>query len=63
MAEPATRAHYARRGMTVEPTIGTLKTTLGLRRFKTHGLRHVRTEWQLACLAFNCRRLLQHRPR
>lgn len=59
MAEPETRARYARRGTTVEPIFGTLKQTRGLRRFHLRGLAQVQLEWQLACLAFNCRRLHQ----
>jgi transposase/IS5 family transposase len=61
LQEPATRALYARRKTTVEPTFGTLKETMGLRRFHLRGLAQVQSEWTLACLAFNCRRLVSLR--
>jgi transposase len=48
---------YRRRASTVEPVFGTIKATLGLRQFLLRGLEKVRIEWDLACLAYNTRRL------
>jgi len=48
---------YAQRACTVEPVFGTVKAALGLRQFLMRGLQRVRIEWDLACLAYNTRRL------
>jgi hypothetical protein len=48
---------YRRRASTVEPVFGTIKAALGLRQFLLRGLEKVRIEWDLACLAYNTRRL------
>jgi transposase len=56
---PQARALYRRRGITVEPTLGIIKSALGFVRFSLRGLEKVKTEWQLVSLAFNCRRLAQ----
>jgi hypothetical protein len=45
------RAFYKRRGASVEPAIGTLKTILD--RFSRRGLTAALGELQLAALAFN----------
>jgi hypothetical protein len=60
--EPDARSVYARRGTTVEPVIGILKTVLGLQRFRCRTLEGVRTEWLLGCLGFNLRRLSRRWP-
>jgi transposase len=51
------RRIYSRRACTVEPTFGTIKAVLGLRQFLMRGLERVRIEWDLACLAYNMRRI------
>jgi transposase len=51
------RRIYSRRACTVEPTFGTIKAVLGLRQFLMRGLQKVRIEWDLACLAYNVRRI------
>jgi len=51
------RTLYRLRGTTVEPAIGIIKSTLGFMRFGLRGLSHVKTEWFLVSLAFNCRRM------
>ena len=56
-AEESAQLLYQRRGCTVEPIFGTLKAALGFKRFLTRGLENVRTEWTLACLAFNFSRM------
>ncbi len=48
---------YGKRASTVEPVFGTIKAALGLRQFLLRGLEKVRIEWDLACLAYNMRRL------
>ncbi len=55
------RALYARRKQTVEPAFGIIKSAMGFVRFRLRGLHNVATEWTLAALAYNCRRL--HRLR
>lgn len=51
------RSKYRLRKQTVEPVFGILKEAMGFRRFLLRGLEKVRGEWQLVCLAYNCRRL------
>jgi hypothetical protein len=51
------RRIYSRRACTVEPTFGMIKAVLGLRQFLMRGLQRVRIEWDLACLAYNIRRI------
>jgi transposase len=51
------RRIYRRRSATVEAVFGTIKAALGLRQFLLRGLEKVRIEWDLACLAYNARRL------
>ncbi len=48
---------YGKRASTVEPVFGTIKAALGLRQFLLRGLKKVRIEWDLTCLAYNTRRL------
>ena len=45
------------RQTTIEPVIGTIKHTLGFRRFHLRGLEKVRGEWTLLTTAYNCRQL------
>ena len=54
---PQGRALYQRRGLTIEPAIGIIKSALGFVRFGLRGLAKVRAEWLLVSLAFNVRRL------
>jgi len=51
------RAHYKRRKAIVEPVFGWVKHVLGFRAFLMRGLRKVRGEWNLVCLALNLRRM------
>jgi transposase len=51
------KALYALREKTIEPVIGIIKSVLGFRRFSVRGLKHVRTEWLLVCLAYNLRKM------
>lgn len=54
---PQGRALYRRRGITIEPALGIIKSALGFVRFGLRGLEKVRAEWLLVSLAFNSRRL------
>lgn len=45
------------RPQTGEPVFGIIKAVLGFRQFLLRGVRQVALEWELACLAYNCRRL------
>ena len=51
------RARYRLRKQTVEPVFGIVKGAMGFRRFLLRGLGKVETEWALAALACNCKRL------
>ena len=48
---------YKRRKETVEPVIGHLKENLGVRGFLTRGLTTVKNEFNLACAAFNLKKI------
>ena len=48
---------YGRRACSVEPVFGIIKSAMGLRQFLLRGMAKVRIEWDLACLAYNMRRL------
>jgi transposase len=60
MSSERGRSRYRLRRQTVEPRFGQIKRNLGIRRFLRRGLRGVRTEWTLACLAVNLGILLRH---
>jgi Transposase DDE domain len=51
------KAFYRLRKCTVEPVIGIIKETMGFRQFSLRGLTKAAGEWNLVCLAFNCKRL------
>ena len=51
------RAIYALRKQTVEPVFGIIKSVMGFRQFLLRGLKQVRGEWSLVCLAWNLKRL------
>jgi hypothetical protein len=48
---------YGKRASSVEPVFGIIKSAMGLRQFLLRGIEKVRIEWDLACLAYNVRRL------
>jgi len=48
---------YGKRASSVEPVFGIIKSAMGLRQFLLRGIAKVRIEWDLACLAYNMRRL------
>jgi hypothetical protein len=54
-------AIFARRSRTVECVFGNVKENRGVRRFLCKGLRKVRSEWTLACLGHNLRKLWSNR--
>lgn len=51
------KALYRLRAQTVEPVFGIIKGVLGFRQFLMRGLEKVSGEWNLVCLAYNCKRL------
>jgi transposase len=51
------REKYKVRKETVEPVFGIIKHAMGFRQFHLRGHPKVELEWQLVCLAYNCRRL------
>ena len=53
----AGKALYALRKSTVEPVIGIIKSVMGFDHFLLRGLANVTGEWDLACLAYNIKRM------
>lgn len=51
------RALYANRKCTVEPVFGIIKHVMGFRQFLLRGVKSVRGEWDLVCMAWNLKRL------
>ena len=51
------KALYAKRKSTVEPVFGIVKQAMGFRQFMLRGLKKVKGEWSLVCLAYNVKRL------
>jgi len=51
------RKKYRMRRQTVEPVFGIIKEVMGFRRFLLRGLEKVEGEWELVCLAYNCKLL------
>jgi transposase len=51
------RALYATRKCTVEPVFGIIKHVMGFRQFLLRGVKSVRGEWDLVCMAWNLKRL------
>ena len=51
------RKIYARRAPCVEGVFGTIKSAMGIRRFRRRGLEKVREDWLWVCLAFNLKKL------
>ena len=51
------RSLYRLRKQTVEPVFGIIKEVMGFRCFLLRGLEKVEGEWELVCLAYNCKRL------
>ena len=57
LASAAGRAQYAERKWLSEAPNGWVKEVIGFRRFSLRGLKKVRCEWDLVCLALNIRRM------
>ncbi len=54
------RAIYDRRKVMVEPVFGNMKFNMGFGRFVLRGLRKVRTEFLLMCMAHNLKKMSMH---
>lgn len=50
-------AAYRKRKWIAEPPNGWINNVLELRQFSMRGLRRVRAEWKLVCMALNLRRM------
>lgn len=48
---------YKRRQQSVEPAFGIIKGAMGFRQFMLRGIERVGGEWELACVAYNMKRL------
>lgn len=48
---------YKLRSQTIEPVFGIIKEAMGFRGFLLRGLEKMQGEWELVCLAYNCKRL------
>ena len=51
------RALCQLRQQTVKPVFGSIKNMPGFTRFRLRGHSKVEGNWQLECLAYNCKRL------
>jgi len=51
------RSHYRKRKYLAEPPFAWIKSVMGFRQFSLRGLDKVTSEWDLACLAANLRRM------
>ena len=59
MKTPRAKEFYALRSRTVEPVFGDIKENKGLRGFLTRGLERVKTEFNLACITSNLKKIKQ----
>jgi|GEM_PF-4796045 len=53
----AGREIYSKRQQSVEPVFGIIQQAMGFRQILLRGLDKVQNEWQLVCLACNCKGL------
>jgi len=51
------KAIYKLRSQTVETVFGIIKEVIGFRVFLLRGIEKMKGEWELVCLAYNCKRL------
>jgi len=56
------REIFSKRKCTIEPVFGVIKAVMGFRQFLFRGLRQVRHEWELVCMAWNLKRLHKIAP-
>lgn len=57
LATPECEAAYGLRKRTVELTFGIIKQVVRFRQFLVRGLKNVKAEWGLLCLAFNMKQM------
>jgi len=55
--QPEVQKVYGRRAASSEPCFHVIKRLMGFARFRLRGLEKVNLEWDLAVLAYNCRKL------
>lgn len=53
---------YKLRSQTVETVFGIIKEVIGFRSFQLRGLKKIQGEWELVCVAYNCKRLHKIMP-
>jgi hypothetical protein len=51
------KAIYKLRSKTIETVFGIIKEVMGFRAFLLRGIEKMKGKWELACLAYNCKRL------
>ena len=57
LASPEGAAIYKLRSQTVKTVFGVIKEVIGFRGFMLRGLEKMAGEWELVCLAYNCKRI------
>jgi transposase len=57
LAHETGKAIYRLRSQTIETVFGIIKEVMGFRAFLLRGLEKMQGEWELVCLAYNCKRL------
>jgi transposase len=57
LEDPDNRCKLKRRRQIIEPVFAAIKERFGFRRFTVHGLENVKTQWSLACSAYNLMKL------
>ena len=60
LARARYRSRYRMRKQVVEPVFGQMKEGLGMRRLLLRGLKKVRSEWAINCLAHNLKKLAKY---
>jgi len=55
--DPDKRCKLKRRSKIIEPVFASIKERFGFRRFTAHGLENAKTQWSLACTAYNLAKL------
>lgn len=58
--DPDKRCKLKRRSKIIEPVFASIKERFGFRRFTAHGPENVKTQWSLACTAYNLSKLYKH---
>jgi hypothetical protein len=57
MKTPRAQTHYRKRKYLGEPPFAWIKSVMGFDRFSLRGVEKVASEWDLACLSANLKRM------